>query len=123
MNQHANANVRIATNSGKLLVLNRAGPKSKYIGQLVITDGLPNGSYILYGRIDTYGILHLTRSATFEVTEVIQEFSVNPAAVAARYGRLTGGCSFCHHHLSDGRSLAVGYGLQCAKRYGLPWGE
>ncbi len=121
--RHSNSfNVKIATNSGKIVVFNRAGHKSKYTGQLVITNGMPEGHHIFYGRIDTYGTLHLTSSATSEVTEVIQEFSENPATVAARYGRITGGCSFCHHPLSDERSLAVGYGLKCAKRYGLPWG-
>ena len=121
--RHSNSfNVKIATNSGKVIVFNRAGHKSKYTGQLVITNGMPEGHHIFYGRIDNNGTLYMTKSATPEVTEVIQEFSDNPATVAARYGRITGGCSFCHHPLSDERSLAVGYGLKCAKRYGLPWG-
>jgi hypothetical protein len=121
--RHSNSfNVKVATDSGKVVVFNRAGHKSKYNGQLVITDGMPYGQHIFYGRIDVNGTLYLTRSATTDVTEVIQEFSANPAVVAARYGRTTGGCSFCHHPLSDARSVTVGYGLKCAKRYGLPWG-
>lgn len=46
----------------------------------------------------------------------------NPAKVAADYGRLSGRCCFCKIELTDEKSIAVGYGPQCARSYGLPYG-
>jgi hypothetical protein len=42
---------------------------------------------------------------------------------AARFGRLTGTCVFCSRHLTDERSVTVGYGPKCADNNSLPWGE
>ena len=41
--------------------------------------------------------------------------------VILEYARLTGNCCFCHYRLSDARSVAHGYGPDCAERYELPW--
>lgn len=44
---------------------------------------------------------------------------------AAAYGKITGTCIACGLHLTDdgkNKSLEVGYGPICAKRYGWPWG-
>lgn len=44
---------------------------------------------------------------------------------AAAYGKLTGTCIACGLTLTDdgkNKSLEVGYGPICAKRYGWPWG-
>lgn len=48
----------------------------------------------------------------------------DPAGVAAAIGQRSGECCFCGRELhgNGGRSLAVGYGPDCAERYGLPWG-
>lgn len=42
---------------------------------------------------------------------------------AAAFGHLTGRCVFCTAHLTDARSITVGYGPTCAQNHGLPWGE
>ena len=42
--------------------------------------------------------------------------------IAKDYGSRTGRCMFCRRKLSDDRSLAVGYGPDCAKSHFLPWG-
>jgi hypothetical protein len=37
----------------------------------------------------------------------------------------TGRCCFCNHKIGEGednRSAAVGYGPECAKHFGVPWG-
>ena len=44
------------------------------------------------------------------------------AAVASRYGIASGRCVFCSKGLSTKESLGVGYGPNCAEKYGLPWG-
>lgn len=41
---------------------------------------------------------------------------------AALFGKAHGYCIACAHDLTDDRSLDVGYGPVCAKRYGWPWG-
>jgi hypothetical protein len=38
-------------------------------------------------------------------------------------GRGWGGCLFCGRPLWDKRSCDTGYGPDCARRYGLPWGD
>jgi hypothetical protein len=114
--------VRLQTVAGQPVVFNRAGAMSKYAGQIMITDGMPFGQNKFFGRVDVTGEFFATRSATQEVCELVKEFSENPAETAGRYGRLTGGCSFCSHGLKDERSTQVGYGPVCAKRFGLVWG-
>jgi len=52
----------------------------------------------------------------------LRRFAADPAGVAAEHGRLTGRCCFCNKGLKDERSTQVGYGPQCAERYGLAWG-
>lgn len=44
------------------------------------------------------------------------------AEEAATFGLTHGHCIACAHDLTDDRSLTVGYGPVCAKRYGWPWG-
>ena len=114
--------VKLQTTDGQPVVISRAGPMSKYTGQILITDGGPFGDNKFFGRIDVTGEFFATRSATPAVAELIKQFSEDPAASAAQYGKLTGGCSFCKHGLTDTRSLAVGYGPVCAKNFGLVWG-
>jgi hypothetical protein len=114
--------VRLQATDGQAVVFNRAGPMSKYAGQIMITDGQPFGQNKFFGRVDVTGEFFATRSATQTVCELVKEFSEDPAQTAGRYGRLTGGCSFCSHGLKDERSTQVGYGPVCAKRFGLVWG-
>jgi len=47
--------------------------------------------------------------------------AMKAAKVAADYGRWTNKCCFCSQGLKDGRSVALGYGPVCAKRWDLPW--
>lgn len=114
--------VALQAASGQKVVFTKAGPMSKYAGQVLITDGAPFGSNKFFGRIDANGDFYATRSAGQDVQALVTEFADNPAETAGRYGRLTGGCSFCNHKLDDDRSLQVGYGPVCARRFGLVWG-
>ncbi len=41
---------------------------------------------------------------------------------AAAFGHTNHRCCFCARKLSRGESTAVGYGPDCADKYGLPWG-
>jgi len=58
-----------------------------------------------------------------EAAQLLERLAVDPAAVAAESGRLSGNCCMCNRALKDERSTDVGYGPTCAKRWGLPWGK
>lgn len=114
--------VALQAASGQRVVFTKAGSMSKYAGQILITDGGPFGANKFFGRIDANGDFYATRTADKDVQALVTEFADSPAETAGKYGRLTGGCSFCNHKLDDNRSLEVGYGPVCAKRFGLVWG-
>jgi hypothetical protein len=113
--------IRLQTSSGQNVVLSRAGDKSRYTGQIQVTDGRPYGANTYFGRIDTAGIFHVS-TADATVSVLLTRLADNPADVASEYGRLTGQCCFCGLALKDARSTAVGYGPICADKFGLPWG-
>jgi hypothetical protein len=114
--------IKLQAPNGQAVTFNRAGAMSKYAGQVMVTDGQPFGQNKFFGRIDVNGDFFATRVADAPVMELVKEFANDPAGTAGRYGRLTGGCSFCNHPLKDERSTEVGYGPVCAKNFGLAWG-
>lgn len=110
-------------NTVTLVQLAVAGERSKYAGDLQVTDGRPYGSNTYFGRVDKGGNWTQSRSLTEQdiaaVRQLLREFSENPAATAKRHGALTGRCCFCNTKLTDERSTAAGFGPVCAKNYGL----
>lgn len=115
--------IRLEASDGQKVVLSQAGERSKYLGQVIMTDGGPFGSNKFFGRIDSAGSLNASASMTAPVRELVDALAADPAKVASIYGRKTGSCCFCGRGLEDGRSVAVGYGPVCAEKFGLPWGE
>ena len=115
--------VKLATEDGLSVVLKQAGERSKYMGQIMLTDGMPFGSNRYFGRIDEAGRLIEGRDMTDAVRALIADFAADPAAVGAAYGKRTGTCCFCSRHLETRESVHVGYGPICADKFGLPWGE
>jgi uncharacterized protein DUF6011 len=115
--------ISLQTSKGSPIEIKRAGNKSRYQGQLMITDGRPFGSNAYYGRIDQTGVFYSGRETCTELLPLLQRLADNPAEVAGEYGRLTGRCSFCSLALTDPESTAVGYGPICASHYGLPHGR
>ena len=115
--------IRLKTTFNQNVVFTIAGERSKYAGQVMITDGGPFGANIYFGKIDMEGNLLKTGRCDDNVLELIKEFANDPAETAGKYGRLTGNCCFCMRGLDDERSVSVGYGPVCAGHYGLPWGE
>lgn len=80
-----------------------------------------NGQY--QGRIIPAGDFLPARGCSSEVVEALREFAADPLRAAAAYGHAVGSCCFCGRELTDGRSVAMGYGPVCAEHYGLEWGE
>jgi hypothetical protein len=80
------------------------------------------------GASTTYGTLNLDTGEYVESRELdglaglLRDADVNLLAVARRYAEETGFCAFCHHALTDPRSVSAHYGPVCADHYGLPWG-
>ena len=114
--------VRLHTEDGQQVVLGISGPRSKYAGQIQITDGgsYPNNRY--FGRINGDGNWTRGRDADSGVEAILRRLGDDPAGTAAEYGKLTGRCCFCAKHLEDERSTDQGYGPVCAKNFDLPWG-
>lgn len=113
-----------------------AGPNAKVPGSLSIVSSTKNqaGQNDWFGRVLKDGNYQPSKAAPAFVAERLREFAANPAAVAARYGKLNGVCCFCGIKLGPKdaskkpsatalKSLAVGYGKDCAEHFGLPWGE
>jgi hypothetical protein len=115
--------IHLETDNGHSVRLSRAGERSKYVGQIMVTDGMPFGSNKFFGRIDEAGNLTEGRDMTRDVGRLIENFAADPAGIASIHGRRTGNCCFCHKELTTTESLAVGYGPVCADKFGLPWGE
>jgi hypothetical protein len=117
--------IRLEVN-GNPVVLKIAGEKSKYTGEIMVTDGGPFGANRYYGRVSREGRWVKPNRDFLELGDVgtlLENMAANPAKTASEYGKLTGQCCFCNKALDDSRSTAVGYGPVCAKHYGLPWGE
>jgi hypothetical protein len=115
--------IRLQTPSGQPVALGRAGDKSKFKGQIMVTDGERFGFNKYFGRVTETGVWVVGRVDQPEVRTLLEKLSTNPAETAAQYGKLTGNCCFCLRPLfgEDGRSVAVGYGPVCADKFGLPW--
>ena len=114
--------INLQTKSGSPIQLYRAGQRSKFTGQIMITNG-NKFQKAWYGRIDQQGIFHEQPGVTDEIVELLEQLSKDPVGVATAYGKLTGNCCFCYRKLEDERSTDVGYGPVCAKHYALPWGK
>lgn len=111
----------IAKLSGEMC-LSMAGPKSKYCGSIMVTDGTGFGGRY-YGRIDQDGNFSGTSITPNGLIPFLAAMAADPVTVARDYGKLTGNCCFCQKRLDDERSTEMGYGPVCAKTYGLPWGK
>jgi hypothetical protein len=115
--------ITLQDSTAQKVVFKKAGEFSKYAGHILITDGGKYGQNKFFGTISSDGRVVPTRYMTDTIKDLIKEFSLNPEAVAAASGKLTGSCCFCSKPLDDERSLEVGYGPICAKHYGLAWGK
>lgn len=104
--------------------LSVAGARAKVPGSLTVTSAErdADGQREWFGRVLEDGTIHKGRNWPTWLTAHLQRFADQPAVVAQESSRLHGACSFCNRALKDERSTEVGYGPQCASRFGLPWG-
>ena len=94
---------------------------------MAVTDNRPYGSNTYYGRVAPDGAWQPGKYATpatlTAVTTLLAAFANNPSGIAADFGHLVGRCAFCGSDLTDERSVSVGFGPVCAKRWGMAWGK
>lgn len=104
--------------------LSLAGANSKHPGTITVAENGPFGQARYFGRIEKTGALVPGfKGCPVELVEFLTGFAQEPASYAAKHGHATGACCFCAKKLTHPKSLAVGYGPDCADHYGLPWGE
>lgn len=120
--------ILIDAGSAGTLRLSVAGAKAREPGTINVTTEGSFEDRTWFGRIALDG--RFMASATTRqsphlgaIMGALRAFATDPAKVAAAYGRRTGHCCFCKRELTDGRSVAVGYGPICAGHYDLPWGD
>lgn len=113
--------VTFATSAGTVRI-QRAGERSRYAGDLMVTDGQGYSQSRFYGRIDKAGAFHPGRDFSGAVTKVLAEIAADPAEALGRLGKAQGECCFCGKALTDEASTTHGYGPVCAKNWGLPHG-
>lgn len=113
--------VTFATSAGTVRI-QRAGERSRYAGDLMVTDGQGYSQSRFYGRIDKAGAFHPGRDFSGAVTKVLAEIAADPADALGRLGKAQGECCFCGKGLTDEASTTHGYGPVCAKNWGLPHG-
>lgn len=99
-----------------------AGENSKAPGSITIVIG-PLG-YV--GRLDKKsGSLILNAQAGVyvkDITDFCDLFTKDPVNLSIQQGKAHSRCCYCGMDLKTQESLAVGYGPDCAKHWGLPWG-
>jgi hypothetical protein len=109
--------IRLVTPVGHVLVLKRAGTRSKWPGSVRITDD--EGTY--FGAIGIDGMLYPSSLMTPDIRAALERLAGDTVGAALDYAKLSGRCCFCNYRLTDARSVAHGYGPDCAARFKLPW--
>lgn len=118
--QRPKVNLQLANGSPVRLAV--AGQRSKYAGQIMVTDGGAYGNSKWFGVIRLDGTWHGGQDETPEVLALVRKFGEDPVGVAVAYGKATGCCCFCGIELTDPQSTQEGYGPICSEHYALPWG-
>jgi Family of unknown function (DUF6011) len=96
----------------------------KWRDLVFVSDGQPRDYSTNYGRLDLRDDgFRADDAVSGDVIELLAAVDDNPAKAAAAYGEATKTCCFCERDLDDERSITVGYGRNCAKRWGLEWGS
>ena len=111
----------VLTSAGQKIKLTVAGPKSKYHGCIMITDGGPYGDNKWFGTVNPIDGTWLPSKSTTEeeiviIRRVLQAFATNPHKAAMTYGKQQSSCCFCAKALDTKESVTAGYGPVCADK-------
>ena len=110
---------------GDKLRITLAGDKAKVPGSLTVTTDQKgsDGRYFWIGRIMDGAFQPgstLSDDTVAALTKALVGFAADPEGVAKAYGQKFGRCCFCRKVLTEAKSLALGYGPDCADHWGLP---
>lgn len=70
-----------------------------------------------FGKIDQAGVFYPSQDGAKRMAEIAR-IGADPLAEAIRHGQTTGNCAVCSKALSDPKSVEIGIGPVCAKKYG-----
>lgn len=107
----------LTTKKGVEVRVSIAGKKSKHEGSVMIAATSYPGPY--YGRVMPNGDFFPGKDLTPEVEGLLVDMAHDPVKTAAAQGKLTGKCCFCCKPLDDPKSVTLGFGPVCAKKFGL----
>src|SRR5262245_41812095 len=97
------------------LRLSLSGNRSKAPGSIQVTIGND-----WMGRVEPDGRAVGQLATDPALIDTLLMIASNPVEAAQAYGAFMCKCSFCGLPLTDDGSVEVGYGPQCAKKFGLP---
>lgn len=106
----------------------RSEIKATDLGELSTSDVYLFGTAYYRIRIQkgtAYAVKHTADGWQYAegMVKNLTAFHKLSASEAAFFGQSHGQCVYCSKALTDERSMAVGYGKDCAASHGLPWGE
>jgi hypothetical protein len=107
---------------GRKVRIKLTGEGSKFPGTISVEVDT-----LWFGRIHTDGTWNPASAFKHcdfkdELLDLLKALASHPSETSAHYGKLGGVCIYCMSALTDPKSLAMGYGPVCAKRWGLKWG-
>lgn len=100
----------------------RAGERSRYHSQIMVTSDGYYEDRTYYGRIDQDGNFYPAKDTHPQLAAIMASLNTSIEDFAYNQGQASGNCIFCSLPLTDERSVTAGYGKTCAKNYGLSWG-
>lgn len=112
-----NPSIVLTTAEGVEVKLSIAGPKSRNEGAVTVASTSYTGPY--YGRVMPDGAFFAGRDYKPEIGILLNSMVRDPQGFAKAQGKLTGRCCFCRKSLEDDKSVSLGYGPVCAKKFGL----
>ncbi len=107
------------------IYLSKHGTVCFKTGALVAGTHDPVGDEVYMGRVLANGSFdaNKTRQLTDTNKEFMERLGKDPVGFMAEASKDMNRCCYCNKPLTDDRSKTVGYGKECANKWGLPWGR
>lgn len=116
--QQPSITVKVVVSSGREVTLCFQGQR---YGSDVHVRSSHKKEAVNHGIINDEGLFTFNATLSAEHREAAKIVAADPLKAVIEYGHASGCCSFCRKDLTDMRSVSVGYGPICAKKFGLPW--
>ncbi len=93
------------------VAIRKPGEKSKWHGSIFVDDGAE------YGNRQNYGRQLPGKDYEGQIIEQLQAIAKDPLAAMKAYGNLVGCCGACGRKLEDEKSIEMGIGPVCLKKF------